>query len=431
MKDYIVTIVGTNHNYSDVETRQKLAFENNTLDVYLKTLKQIKHIKEVMILSTCNRVEVICVSEEPVEDKITEFLSDHSGLNVEALKEILYVKKDMDAVRHIFKVASSLDSMVVGEPQILGQIKEAYRWSVEFMTSGVVINRIMRRAFHTAKVVKSKTEIAKGAVSLAYAAVLKVKQKTDIANKRILSVGVGEMNRLACEHFEEFGAKIAYIANRTKKNALEIAEKHKAKVIGLKDIPSVVNEVDIIITSTSSKKPVIMRDFVKGKGKLLIIDMAVPRDTENGIEKENSVDLVLLDDLKSVIDESVRFRNRQAAKALKIIEEELEAYKEYVESLDYDEIIKKLRIIAERIRKKELNRFKKMYKDDLDDEVLEGVDRLTHSLINKILHEPTRNIKLFIEHPEGDMYVELLKRIFKIENVKKDVKCFFSENSSK
>ncbi len=431
MKDYIVTIVGTNHNYSDVETRQKLAFENNTLDVYLKTLKQIKHIKEVMILSTCNRVEVICVSEEPVEDKITEFLSDHSGLNVEALKEILYVKKDMDAVRHIFKVASSLDSMVVGEPQILGQIKEAYRWSVEFMTSGVVINRIMRRAFHTAKVVKSKTEIAKGAVSLAYAAVLKVKQKTDIANKRILSVGVGEMNRLACEHFEEFGAKIAYIANRTKKNALEIAEKHKAKVIGLKDIPSVVNEVDIIITSTSSKKPVIMRDFVKGKGKLLIIDMAVPRDTEGGIEKENGVDLVLLDDLKSVIDESVRFRNRQAAKALKIIEEELEAYKEYVESLDYDEIIKKLRIIAERIRKKELNRFKKMYKDDLDDEVLEGVDRLTHSLINKILHEPTRNIKLFIEHPEGDMYVELLKRIFKIENVKKDVKCFFSENSSK
>ncbi len=431
MKDYIVTIVGTNHNYSDVETRQKLAFENNTLDVYLKTLKQIKHIKEVMILSTCNRVEVICVSEEPVEDKITEFLSDHSGLNIEALKEILYVKKDMDAVRHIFKVASSLDSMVVGEPQILGQIKEAYRWSVEFMTSGVVINRIMRRAFHTAKVVKSKTEIAKGAVSLAYAAVLKVKQKTDIANKRILSVGVGEMNRLACEHFEEFGAKIAYIANRTKKNALEIAEKHKAKVIGLKDIPSVVNEVDIIITSTSSKKPVIMRDFVKGKGKLLIIDMAVPRDTEGGIEKENGVDLVLLDDLKSVIDESVRFRNRQAAKALKIIEEELEAYKEYVESLDYDEIIKKLRIIAERIRKKELNRFKKMYKDDLDDEVLEGVDRLTHSLINKILHEPTRNIKLFIEHPEGDMYVELLKRIFKIENVKKDVKCFFSENSSK
>ncbi len=431
MKDYTVTIVGTNHNYCDIETRQKLAFENDTLDVYLKTLKRIKHIKEVMILSTCNRVEVICVSEEPVEEKIIEFLSDHSELSIEALKDILYVKKNMDAVRHIFKVASSLDSMVVGEPQILGQIKEAYRWSVEFMTSGVVINRIMRRAFHTAKVVKSKTDIAKGAVSLAYAAVLKAKQKTDIVNKKILNVGAGEMNRLVCEHFEEFGAKIAYIANRTKKNALEIAEKHKAKVIGLKDIPNVISEVDIVVTSTSSKQPVIMRDFVKDKGKLLIIDMAVPRDTEEGIEKENSVDLVLLDDLKNVIDESVRFRNRQAAKALKIIEEELEAYKEYVESLDYDEIIKKLRIIAERIRKKELNRFKKMYKDDLDDEILEGVDRLTHSLINKILHEPTRNIKLFIEHPEGDMYVELLKRIFKIENVKKDVKCFFSENSSK
>jgi len=431
MKDYIVTIVGTNHNYSDIEIRQKLAFESDTLDIYLKTLKQIKYIKEVMILSTCNRVEIICVSEEPVEDRIIEFLSDHSGVSVEILKGILYVKKNIDAVRHIFKVASSLDSMVVGEPQILGQIKEAYRWSVEFMTSGVVINRIMRRAFHTAKVVKSKTDISKGAVSLAYAAVLKAKQKTDIVNKRVLNVGVGEMNRLACEHFTEFGAKIAYIANRTKKNARQLAEKYQAKVIGLKDIPSIMDDVDIIVTSTSSKQPVIMREFVKNKKRLLIIDMAVPRDTEGGVEKEKNVDLVMLDDLKSVIDESIRFRNRQAAKALRIIEEEIEAYKEYVDSLDYDEIIKKLRIIAERIRKKELNRFKKMYKDDLDDEILEGVDRLTHSLINKILHEPTRNIKLFIEHPEGDMYVELLKRIFKIENVKKDVKCFFSENSSK
>ncbi len=430
-KHYLVTLVGTNHNYSDIKTREKLAFPNDSLDIYLKTIKQIRYIKEVMILSTCNRVEIISVSEKPVEDKIMEFLSDHSGLSVDSLSNVIYVKKDMDAIRHIFKVASSLDSMVVGEPQILGQIKDAYKWSVEFMTSGVVINRIMRRAFHAAKMVKSKTDISKGAVSLAYAALLKAKEKTDIAGKNVLSVGVGEMNRLACEHFSEAGAKITYIANRTKSNALELADKYGAKAISLKEIPDVIDGIDIIITSTASKNPVILRKYVSSKKKLLIIDMAVPRDTEESIEKEEGVEIVLLDDLKNVIDESVRFRNRQASKALEIIEEELKSYQEYVESLDYDEIIKKLRVIAERTRKKELNKFKKMYKDDLDDEILEGVDRLTHSLVNKLLHEPTKNIKLFIDHPEGDMYVELLKRIFKIENVKKDVKCFFSENSSK
>ncbi len=431
MKNYTVTVVGTNHNHSDIKIREKLAFPNDSLDIYLKTIKQIEHIKEVMILSTCNRVEIISVSDKPVEDKIIEFLSNHSGLASKQLYDVVYIKRDMDAIRHIFKVASSLDSMVVGEPQILGQIKDAYRWSVEFMTSGVVINRIMRRAFHAAKIVKSKTDISKGAVSLAYAAMLKAKEKIDINEKRVLNIGVSEMNKLACEHFSESGAIISYIANRTKKNALELAKRYGGKAVGLKNIPEIIGDVDIVITSTSSREPVIMREFVKGKGKLLIVDMAVPRDTQESIEEEDNVDLILLDDLKGVIDESIRFRNRQASKALKIIENELEAYKEYVESLDYDEIIKKLRMIAERIRKKELNKFKKMYKEDLDDEIVAGVDRLTHSLVNKILHEPTRNIKLFIEHPEGDMYVELLKRIFKIENVKKDVKCFFSENSSK
>ena len=431
MKDYIITLIGTNHNYSDLKTREKLSFPNDNIEIYLKTIKQINHIKEVMIISTCNRVEILTVSDAPVEAKIIKFLSDYSHIDEDRLYGILYIKHGIDVVRHIFKVASSLDSMVIGEPQILGQLKDAYKWSVELMTSGVVTNRIMRRAFHAAKIIKSKTDISKGAVSLAYAAMLRAKEIMDVKDKKVLNIGVGEMNRLACQHLSEAGAKITYIANRTKKNAVDMGNEYNAEVIGIKKIDSVMGDVDIVITSTASKEPVIKKEMIPGSRRLLIIDMAVPRDTEDAVGQLNNVTLVLIDDLKSVIDDSMRFRNEQARIAAELLEEEIESYKKYVESLDYDEIIKKLRIIAERTRKTELSKFKKMYKDDLNDEIIAGVEQLTHSLINKLLHEPTKNIKLFIDHPEGDMYVELLKRIFKIENVKKDVKCFFSENSSK
>lgn len=429
MKDSIITLIGTNYKYSDLDIRQKLAFDNATLDRYLKQVKKIKHIKEVMILSTCNRVEIITVSDVPVENRIIEFLYNYSGIGRERLVDILYIKRNMSAVRHIFRVASSLDSMVIGEPQILGQIKDAYKWSVEFMTSGAVINRIMRKAFHTAKVVKSRTDIAKGAVSIAYAAMLKAKEMMDLTNKRVLNIGVSEMNRLACEHFSDSGAKIACISNRTLKNARELAEKYGADIVGLDDMPSIIKNIDIIITSTSSKQPVVKKEFIPKDRQLLIIDMAVPRDTEDGMENIESVKLVVLDDLNDVVNSSMRFRQKQAQLAEEIVEDELHGYEEYVESLDYDEVIKELRRTAERVRQIEINKFKKMYKNEIDDNVAEGVERLTHSLLNKVLHDPTRNIKLFMDHPEGDMYIELLKRIFKIEHSKKEIKCFFSENS--
>ncbi len=429
MKDSVITLIGTNHRYSDLETRQKLAFDNNTLDIYLKQVKKIEHIKEVMILSTCNRVEILTVSDVPVENRIIEFLYNYSGIDKEKLDDILYIKRNMSAVKHIFRVASSLDSMVVGEPQILGQIKDAYKWSVEFMTSGAVINRIMRRAFHAAKVVKSRTSISKGAVSVAYAAMLKAKEIMNLTDKRVLNIGVSEMNRLACEHFSDSGAKIAFISNRTVENAKELSEKYNANLIGLDVIPSIIQDVDIVITSTSSKLPIIKKEFIPRNTELLIIDMAVPRDTEKGIEQIGSVKLVVLDDLKDVVHNSILFRQNQAQLAEGIIEDELSEYEEYVESLDYDEVIKELRRTAERIRRIEVNKFKKMYKNEIDDNIADGVEKLTHSLLNKVLHDPTRNIRLFMDHPEGDMYIELLKRIFKIEHSKKEIKCFFSENS--
>ena len=429
MNDYTLTLIGTNHKFSDVGLRGKLSFPNNKLEVYLKELHALDEIREVMILSTCNRVEIVTVSNKPIENEILEFAGNYSGIDSDTLNKILYIKHDIDVVNHIFRVASSLDSMVIGEPQILGQLKEAYKWSVELLTSGAVTNRIMRRAFHTAKLVKSRTDVGKGAISVAYAAFLKIKELTDINAKNVMIVGVGEMSELSAEHLISGGANIRYIANRTPDNALKLSEQYKADIIGINDIKEAIKDVDIVITSTSSKEPIIKKDIIAADKDLIIVDMAVPRDTEQSVAALNNVRLVCLDDLKNVIENSIIFRKKQAQEAEKIVEEEIENYRAYVESLDYEYIISKLRQTAEHIRQREMRKFIKKHKDELNGDIINDVELLSNSIINKILHEPTRNIKLFIDHPEGDMYIELIKRIFKIEKPKKDLKCFFSENA--
>jgi len=424
-----IVIVGTNHNHSPLRVREKLAFDNEKLDKYLHEIKSIKGIKEVMIISTCNRVEVLYVSSDDRLDDVVGYLSRHSGIEKDELKRYLYVKRDMEAVRHVFRVAASLDSMVVGEPQILGQLKEAYKWSVEFYTSGVEINRIMRRAFHAAKVVKTKTEISKGAVSIAYAALLKIKEFAEVEGKRVLSIGNSEMNRLACKHFYENGAVISKLANRTTDNIADLAKQYGAEVYPLGRLKEAFDGIDIVISSTGSMEPVILKKYVPRDREIIIVDLAVPPDSEKGVGELDNVILINIDDLKNIVESSLRFRKKQSELAERIIDEEIEAYKEYVASLDYDSVIRELRLRAERIRRLELHKFKKIYKNSVDDELFEGIDKLTKSLLSKVLHEPTMNIKGFLNHPEGDLYIELLKRVFNISTSKKDVRCFFSENN--
>ncbi len=424
-----IVVVGANHNTSPLEIRERLAFDNSKLDRYLLELKSLDGLEEVMILSTCNRVEVLYVSKTDIVDKVLEYLSCHSGIEQNELKRYLYIKRDIDAVRHVFRVASSLDSMVVGEPQILGQIKEAYKWSVEFYTSGATINRIMRRAFHAAKVVKTKTDISKGAISVAYAGFLKVKELMDVKGKNVLSIGNSEMNRLSCEHFSDHGAIIKAVANRTVENVLDLAEKYNAQAFGLDRLKDAFRDIDIVVTSTASNEPIIKPEFIPLDRRIVIVDLAVPQDTDRNVEKLDNVRVIHIDDLKNIVDQSLEYRKKQAELAERIIDDEIEAYKEYVKSLDYDEVIKEIRLRAERVRKLEIYKFKKIYKNRVDDELLEGIDKLTKSLLSKILHEPTMNIKGFLNHPEGDLYVELLRRLFDISKSKKDVRCFFSENN--
>ncbi|WP_022671164.1 glutamyl-tRNA reductase [Hippea alviniae] len=423
-----ITLIGTNHNYSPLEIREKLAFDNDKLNVELERLKSLG-LDEVMILSTCNRVEILYVSASDKKEEIIRFLSDYSKIGIDELKGYLYVKEDIDAIRHVFEVASGLDSMIIGEPQILGQLKEAYKWSVEFSTSGATLNRIMRKAFHCAKVVRSKTDISKGAISFAYAGLLKIKELVSLKDKRVVNIGVSEMNRLACEHFSEHGARIEAFVNRTVENAKELAERYKAELYSLDNLKEALRKADIVITSTASKEPIIKDEHLPKDREIFILDLAVPPDTDKSVKKLNNVKLFLIDDLKEIVKQSIEYRKKQAELARDIIEEEIEAYKAYVESLDYDEVIKQIRQTAERIRKLELYKFKKIYKNKVDDEILDGVDKLTKALLSKVLHQPTMNIKSFLNHPEGDLYIELLRRLFNLSSSRKDIRCFFSEHS--
>ena len=423
-----IVLVGTNHNYSPLEIREKLAFDNDKLNVELEKLRSLG-LDEVMILSTCNRVEILYVSKTDKQDSVIDFLAKHSEIEADKLKSYLYVKTDIDAVRHVFRVASGLDSMIIGEPQILGQLKEAYKWSVEFATSGATLNRIMRRAFHCAKTVRTKTDISKGAISFPYAGLIKIKELTDIKGKRVVNIGVSEMNRLACKHFFEHGAKIEAFVNRTVENAKELAENYKAEVYPLSDLKEAISKADIVITSTASTTPIIKTEHIPEDREIFILDLAVPPDTDKNLEELDNVEIILIDDLKDIVNQSIEYRKKQAEFAERLIEKEIESYKEYVESLNYDDVIRQIRQTAERIRKLEIYKFKKIYKNKVDDEILDGVDKLTKALLSKVLHQPTMNIKSFLNHPEGDLYIELLRRLFNLSNSDKDVRCFFSEHS--
>ena len=276
--------------------------------------------------------------------------------------------------------------------------------------------------------VKANTDISRGAVSVAYAGYLGVSKLIDLEGKRVLSIGSSEMNRLALEYFSKHGADIYALANRTKSNIEDLCEKYNAPAYGLDEIGHILPEVDIVITATSSKEPIIKKCDIPNKN-LIILDLALPRDTQKGVEDLENVVVIFIDDLKNVVDETLKERKKQAQIAERIIDDELKAYQEYVESLNYDEVVKQIRLTAERIRKLELYKFQKIYKNKVDDEIIDGVDKLTRSLISKILHQPTMNIKDFLNHPEGDLYVELLRRLFGLSKSKRDVRCFFSENN--
>jgi len=415
--------IGMNHETAPVELRECLAKDPAHADRALAMMRELSCVKEGIFLSTCNRVEALFTTEQTEEAKssIVDLLSGLGGMPSESLCSSLFTYEDRDAVRHIFRVASSLDSMVIGEPQILGQIKEAYASATKEKTTGVILNRLLHRAFHTAKRVRTETGIADAAVSVSYAAVeLAKKIFYEFKGKKVLLIGAGEMAELAARHLLTQGVSAITVANRTFQKAVEVAQGFKGVPVSFEEIGTQLLEADIVISSTAAPGYVITHDQVKGSMKkrknrpLFFIDIAVPRDVEPEVNDLENVYVYDIDDLKGIIQVNLSQREGEAVKAERIVEEEVIKFEQWLKTLEVVPTIVSLKEKAETIRQAELKKSLSGL-GELSPSQIKSLEILTLSITEKILNDPILFLKQKADRPLGKNYLDTARRLFRLD----------------
>ena len=418
-----IVLLGLNHKTAPVALRECLAISKDEASVALKAFKGLESIREVVVFSTCNRVEVLMIVQEKTNavDAVKDFLSELKHLPVSEFEKSLYIYEGDDAVRHVFRVAASLDSMVVGEPQILGQIKEAYHMAGTTKTSGVLLNKLLHRTFFVAKRVRTETGIGDNAVSISYAAIeLGRKIFGTFEGKKVLLIGAGEMAELAVEHLIRNRAEDILVANRTFESGVELARKFKGQAIRFDEIEDALQQVDIIISSTGSPDYVVTRNHVKGIARhrrnrpLFFIDIAVPRDIDPEINRLSNSYVYDIDDLQGIVDENVEDRNKEAIKGERIVDEAVISFRHWYENLEVIPTIVELRKKVEEIAKGELEKTLRAVKH-LSADDLKAINRMTDAMVNKILHNPTMLIKSSGQHQDKSVYLDVTRKLFKLD----------------
>ena len=415
--------IGMNHETAPVELRECIAREPGNTSMALSTMRELPAIREGLFLSTCNRVEAVCITEHPQEARqsVISLLSRLGNVPESSFSSSLFDFEDVEAVRHIFRVASSLDSMVVGEPQILGQIKDAYYEATREKTSGVILNRLLHKAFHVAKRVRTETGVSDAAVSISYAAVeLAKKIFYDLEGKRVLLIGAGEMAELAARHLMSQGVSAISVANRTFERAVQLAEDFKGVPVSFAEIMGQLLEVDIVISSTASAEYIIFQDKVKGLMRkrrnrpLFFIDIAVPRDVEPRVNDLDNVYLYDIDDLKGVIDVNIAQRQQEALKAERIVEEEVIKFEKWLMTLAVVPTIISLKEKAETIRQTEIRKSLSGL-GTLSPSQMKSLENLTASMMEKIINDPILILKRKADRPTRDAYINMLRKLFKLD----------------
>ncbi|HBF42464.1 MAG TPA: glutamyl-tRNA reductase [Desulfobacteraceae bacterium] len=416
--------IGMNHKTAAVELRECLAASSNSVNKALDFIREIGCIKEGIFLSTCNRVETFFTADRTPEAKafIISMISKIGNIPDKKFLSSLYTFEDMDAVRHIFRVASSLDSMIVGEPQILGQIKEAYAQATIQKTSGVILNRLMHRSFHVAKRIRTETEICDAAVSISYAAVeLAEKIFHVLDGKKVLLIGAGEMSELAAKHLFAHGVSSMVVANRTFDRAVEVARLFDSRPVSFDEIEDQLIEVDIVLTSTASQEPVITHDQVKKclrkrrNRPLFFIDIAVPRDVQPEVNKLENVYVYDIDDLKGVVQINMAQRQQAAIKAERIIEEEVVKFEKWLKTLSVVPTIVSLREKAEAILQAELRKSRACL-GELTTIQEDEIRVLTRSIAEKLINDPILFLKRKADRSTINNYLDITKQLFNLDN---------------
>ncbi len=420
-----ILLIGLNHKTAPVEVRECLGFTANAMDDALERLHMLPSVQEALLLSTCNRVEVLVTTadHERAVKEIIDFLADSNHLAPANFTDALYIHRGDDAVRHVFRVAASLDSMVVGEPQILGQLKDAYRRATERKCSGVILNRMLHRTFFVAKRIRTETGIGDHAVSVSYAAIeLGRKIFGSLEGKTVLLIGAGEMAELAVEHLIRHRAGTILVTNRTFERGVELAARFNGRALAFEEIGTGLREADIVISSTGSPDYVLRRDQVKAMRRgqrqrpLFFIDIAVPRDIDPEINRLENTYVYDIDDLKGVIEENLEDRQRAALQGERIVEEAVIRFRQWYQSLEVVPTIVALRHKLEEIVLQEGAKTMGGLGLKADARAQDAFDKMTHAVVNKILHAPTTLLKREVGHNQPALYLDAVRRLFGLDD---------------
>lgn len=411
-------VIGLNHKTADVDIREKLAFNGLKLEEGLLKIKELPEVKEAVVISTCNRVELyLNVNDaEKAYESIKEFFAEFHGIPRKPLDASLYLYDNITAVRHIFRVASSLDSMVVGEPQILGQLKDAFEFALEKKTTGVLLNKLFKKAISVAKRVRTETRIAENAVSISFAAVeLAKKIFGSLSEKSFMLLGAGEMAELAAKHIINNGVKTIVVANRTFDRGCELAREFNGRAIKFDDFLNEMAHSDIVICSTGAQNYVLNKNQMQKVMKerknrpVFIIDISVPRNIDPEINDMNNVYLYDVDDLQGVVDSNIVERKKEAAKAEEIVEEEIETFSRWISSLDAVPAVIALREKAESIKNEEFERLINRL-PDISEKERKAIEHMANSIINKLIHAPT--VVLKEDSEDKDILIATIKKLY-------------------
>lgn len=390
--------LGLNHKTAPIDIRERLTFGPDIIVAALRSLTEQPKIDEAVILSTCNRTELYCAHTHSSREQICAWLGEFHGLEQETISPFVYSHHNQDCVRHLLKVASGLDSMVLGEPQILGQVKQAFQMANDASTSGKFLGRLFQHTFSVAKQVRTDTAIGHSPVSVAFAAVSLARQIfSDLSQQTALLIGAGETIELAARHLHQHGVGRIIVANRTLDKAHQLAGQFDGYAIGLTEIPNHLAEADIVISSTASPLPVVGKGTVESALKkrkhqpIFMVDIAVPRDIESEVSELNDVYLYTVDDLQEVIQENLRSRQEAAEQAMEIVDLHVEEFMGWLRSLDAVGMIQDYRRQAEQMRDEVLGRALKQIQSGKSPE--ESLRYLAHTLTNKLLHTPSTQIR--------------------------------------
>ncbi|MBI5575092.1 MAG: glutamyl-tRNA reductase [Deltaproteobacteria bacterium] len=415
-----IVIVGLNHRTAPVEVRERLAFPAETVGRALRGLVERGGVVEGVILSTCNRVEVCVLADESFKgtEAVKEFLASHHGIPRNELNGYLYHHGGGEAVKHLFRVSSSLDSMVLGEPQILGQVKDAYGYAAEFRTIGPILDKFYNKAFSVAKRVRTETKVASSAVSVSFAAVeLARKIFGTLKDKTVMLIGAGEMCELAARHLLSAGVKGIMVTNRTFERAVKLAEEFDGRPVRFEELTTHLKLADIVLSSTGAPHFILKRQDVEEVIRIrkyrpmFFIDMAVPRDIDPDANQIDNVYVYDIDDLNNVIETNMEERQKEAMRAEEIVAGEVRGFLRWLEAQQITPTIVMLRKKFEEIKNAEVAKAVSMLGSE-DPRTRKVVESLASAILNKVLHPPISALKKDVEGRDVTELVATVRELF-------------------